>query len=234
MLSFQNYEKDRFSKTDWRFYLESMIAMDPQDVSVYLSPPEGFLGTKTANGAAKNPHIKLQYMHHIEPRKIAHRILTIREDVSGELIADLKCIRSEHNEAQRYASEKMLEGKEKAEFNRRLTRNSEDEECTPLRNQNYHEISVYITNVALDIVKHQLGKGKSSTGIDFLDSVLAKLDKEHEDRDVLERFLHSPRGPCYLIEELYFEGIMQGVSVQPDGDSLNKLKIAQDVMTYRY
>jgi hypothetical protein len=49
MLNFQDYRLQGF-KRDWKYYLESMIVLDQQNMTVCLDPPEGLLGSSTANG----------------------------------------------------------------------------------------------------------------------------------------------------------------------------------------
>lgn len=176
-------------------------------------------------------HICIVYMC-IAPRKIAHQILTIREDIGGELMEDLRCVKLENAEVERFSSDWMLLGREAAERNRHLTRNTDNEESTPLRNKNYQQCVVFITNFALDLTKQQLNK-KSRLGASFLDSVLAKLDRQAEEKDPIDRLLHEPQGPCFLLEELYHYGITQGVAVNEAGESLNVLQMAQEIIALR-
>ena len=166
------------------------------------------------------------------PRKLAHQILTIREDVSGELIADLACIKLENQEVERFAADWMARGYEKADGDRRLTRHHEHEGSTPLRNKNYNEISVYITNFALDLIKMQLAK-KSVVGLQFLNSMIDKFDVTLAELDPLEQLVRIPKGPTVLLEELYYHGVSSGVVVTDSGENLNSLKIAQDIMALR-
>ena len=148
------------------------------------------------------------------------------------MIADLACIKLENIEVERFAADWMTRGFEKADCDRRLTRHHEHEGSTPLRNKNFNEMSVYITNFALDLIKIQLEK-KSPAGLQFLNSVIDKLDAAIGELDPLEQLVRLPKGPCALLEELYYHGISQGVVVTDSGENLNSLKIAQDVMALR-
>ena len=179
----------------------------------------------------KNPNIKLAYSHVLHPRNIAHQILTIREDICGELIGDLRSISLENTEIQRYCVVKMSHGGSVADQGRRMTRSDDHEESTPLRNKNYYECAIYITNFAIDLVKMQ--SAKSAQALKFLDENVAALSHRVAAMEPLDRFLHASKGPCALLEELYYHGISQGVVVTDSGENLNSLKIAQDIMAFR-
>jgi hypothetical protein len=172
----------------------------------------------------------IQYDHNIEPRKIAHKILTVREDVINELINDLGCVLLENNEAVRYATVKVGEGKEKAEKSRRQTRMAYEGGCTPLRDRNYYDLSVLLTNVAIDMIRtiHKENKDYQV----FLDDFLTKLAKENEKRNPLDRVLHETIAPRELIEEIYFLGLTEGVNSN-EQNPVNILRLGKLLMDAR-
>jgi hypothetical protein len=101
-----------------------------------------------------------------------------------------------------------------------------------MRNKNYYECAIYITNIALEIVKLQLEK-KSPSSLEFLVRVVSKLEERVAAMDPMDRLLHTSKGPSALLEEIYHNGITQGVQISSTGDTLNSLKIAQDLMALR-
>ena len=174
--------------------------------------------------------MKLAYSHTLQPRRIAHQILTIREDISGELINDLKSIHLENVEIKRYCVDKLKQGKDIAEQGRKLTRSDDHEESSPLRNKNYYECAIYITNFAIDLVK--LRSQRSPLSVNFLDDNIVALSDRVAAMEPLDRFLHASKGPRALLEELYFHGVSKGIVVTEAGN-LNSMKIAQDIMNVR-
>ena len=80
-----------------------------------------------------------------EPRKIAHKILTIREDVSGEIIRDLGAVSIENDEAIRFATKWAKDGREEAQKSRKPSRMRSEGEATPLRDNNYMEFDVMVS-----------------------------------------------------------------------------------------
>jgi hypothetical protein len=152
------------------------------------------------------------------------------------MISDMACISLENAEIQRFASDWMLRGRTVAELDRRLTRSDDDEGSTPLRNKHYYQLQIYLTNFAIDLVKMQLAK-KSPLGFKFLDSILVQnlgpSNVDIDNDDPLNSFVYVPKGPCALLEDIYHHGIAQGVTVSESGESLNSLKIAEDIMAMR-
>jgi hypothetical protein len=143
MLEFQDYKNIGFNKdSDWISYITEMIKLDKQEVSVYMNPPKK-LGKLNA---APDARIRLKYIHEIQPRKVAHQIVTVREDVSSEIIQDLGSIKIENKEAVKCAQSRMFHGKEYADKNRNPTRNSDMGGSTPLRNRNYNTCAILVRN----------------------------------------------------------------------------------------
>lgn len=50
MLDFQNYGTQGFENKDWKKYLEPMIRMNPQNLTMLMTPPAGFFGTREHQG----------------------------------------------------------------------------------------------------------------------------------------------------------------------------------------
>ena len=82
-----------------------------------------------------------------DPRKIAHRILTVRENLCQEIMDDLGSIRNENNEAARIAGIYVKEGAEAARKSRRPTRMSDQQGSTPLRDKNFLNCDVMVNSI---------------------------------------------------------------------------------------
>lgn len=46
MLDFRNYSTHGFENKDWKRYLEPMIKMNPQNLTMLMTPPSGFFGSR--------------------------------------------------------------------------------------------------------------------------------------------------------------------------------------------
>ena len=230
MKQFRNYSSSGFSEAGgWTDWLECMINMDKTSVQVLMNPPKALMRGRR-QGFDYN--VRLEYLHDIEPRKIAHQILTVRESCVEELIQDLGCVRTENEEAMRYAQQKLEAGVDVAEKERKVTRMSEtDTQSTPLRDRSFLELDIIVTNFALEQVRIDLAKQSDNLGVKYLDDVFLELEKKDEKRSVLERVLHEFYAPRELIENLCFNGLQQGVD---RSSGLNALKIAESVLLTRY
>ena len=203
-----------------------MIKMNKHEIQVIMKPPKSFLRGKSS---PEGSNVMVQYEHNIEPRKIAHKILTVREDVSNELITDLGCILLENVEAIRFATVKAQDGVEAAEKSRRQTRMSYEGGCTPLRDRNYYDLSVLLTNAAIDLVKSNYKDNKEYQV--FLDDFLNKMAAEDEKRNSLDRILHDTIAPRELIEEIYHLGLTEGVDA--NAKSINILRLGKLLLDSR-
>jgi hypothetical protein len=174
----------------------------------------------------------MQYFHDLEPRKIANQIITVREDLSCEMIQDLGCVRLENVEAIRFASEWASSGLIVAERSRKITRMTEQSESTPGRDGNYMVLNTLITELAIDILKKDLLRFKDDLSIEVIDELVIKLKIDDEKRTMLERILHDSQGPRSFIEQLYFKGITEGVKIE-DSKSVNILKLAENLLNTR-
>jgi len=229
MVQFGNFSSERdgsLSDGKWYEYIENMIKMDKHEIQVIMKTPKSFLRGKS-NPEGSN--VMVQYEHNIEPRKIAHKILTVREDVSNELITDLGCILLENVEAIRFATVKAQEGVEAAEKSRRQTRMSYEGGCTPLRDRNYYDLSVLLTNAAIDLVKSSNKDNKEYQV--FLDDFLNKMAADDKERNPLDRILHEPIAPRELIEEIYYLGLIEGVD--KSAKSINILRLGKLLLDSR-
>jgi len=92
-------------KRPWVDYFEKMIRTDALEYKILVRDLNGRGALKgILRGSAFNAQVKDRkrvhhyYIHKLEPRKVASALLTVREDVSTELLADLRCVRLENEE----------------------------------------------------------------------------------------------------------------------------------------
>lgn len=168
----------------------------------------------------------------LEPRKIAHQIITVREDVSGEMIQDLGCVRLENEEAVRYASTWARDGIAVAEKSRKITRMREQDESTPIRDGNYMDFDIMITTLAMQLVRDDLVRTKDNLAIEVMDELSIKMDTDDDTRTMLERVLHESQGPRSYLEQLYHRGITDGVK-KSGPKTVNILKVAENLFDTR-
>jgi len=211
MMSFKNYKLKGFNKNDllWQTYLEEMIKLDTQYFKVYLDPPR--VASRLKNNQLKDKNLKVMYIDEIQPRKIAHRLITVREDVANEVIMDLGSIHLENKEAVKFANNWITHGKEYAENHRGLTRGASDGGSTPLRGKTFKDISLLITNLSLDILRADLMKRKEKGSIDFIDALLEKIYRYSDGLDQINTMLVESSAPQSFLEELCYMGLTQGV-----------------------
>jgi hypothetical protein len=246
LTGYKNYRHDAFSavftdkdkNSQWTDWFEDMIQGDKLEIQVLMNPPmrSGEFNIKDLNGQQRDTSgIRLEYMHGLEPRKIANQVLVVRESIAKEVLIDLTCIRLENIEAVRFAKVKASQGEEEAVRTMKMTRSpTMGGDSTPLRDRTYHEISVILTNFAIEVVRQSITNDKASS--EYLEAYLKELSDEEEKRTVVERLLHEFAAPMELLEELYYRGISQGLaSVTDDANhKVNILKIAQQLLDTRY
>jgi len=236
MTNFCNYSAHGFTaagKKDgngrWTDWIEEMIIADTTVLQVLMNPPKAILRGRSVKS---DNRVRLEYMHELEPRKIAHQLLTVRESISEEMIQDLGCVKGENVEAMRYARHRLEAGPEQAEKDRKVTRMSESQfESTPLRDRSYLECDIIVTNFALEHVKTDLQKRRNELGVKFLDDVLEGVQKRDMSRSVLERVLAEFYAPRELIEEVCLKGLQDGVD---KSSGVNTLSIAESLLQARY
>ncbi len=210
MMSFEKYNKKGFENGKFANYIEQMIKTNKLEINVITKPPKAILrGRNSPQGS----NVFIQYTHKLEPRKIGHQILTVREDVSEEMISDLGCILLENKEAMRFANDKFNKGPDAAEGSRRITRMAGQDGSTPLRDKTYHDFSLLITNLALDSAKMALSSSGDTPTITYLDNFIEEITKFNASKNLspLELLLQELNGPRTLIEELYYAGLTDGV-----------------------
>jgi len=228
MTNFMNYSTNGFPDNDWTKYLDHMIELPPRSIDVTL---EHTKRTRNPGNAALATNVSLHYIHELEPRKIAHRIVAVREDISNELMQDLCTIKLENQAAMKYANTWLSVSRDEAEAQRTMTRSAEIEGSTPYRNRNFFECSVLLTNIALDLVKAELRKNDDTSALEELDNILHRLDDQESALEALDQLVYKTRGPRTLIEELCYTGLKQGVS---SSKQANFLRMAQNIMDTRY
>lgn len=168
----------------------------------------------------------------LEPRKIANQIVTVREDVSCEMIQDLGCLQLENEEAIRYATTWARDGLPAAERSRRITRMNGQSESTPARDTNYMAFDMMITALAIQLVREDLVRNKDDLAIQVVDDLLKKMVTDDIERTALERVLHDTQGPRSFLEQLYYKGIIEGVT-KSGTKTLNVLKVAENLFDAR-
>ena len=210
MMNFEKYNKKGFLHGKFANYIEQMIKTNKLEINVITKPPKAILrGRNSPQGS----NVFIQYTHKLEPRKIGHQILTVREDVSEEMITDLGCILLENKEAIRFANHKFNKGPDDAEVSRRITRMAGQDGSTPLRDKTYHDFSLLITNLALDSAKIALSSSGDTLTMNYLDNFIEEITKFDASRNLspFDLLMKEFNGPRTLIEELYYAGLTDGV-----------------------
>lgn len=167
---------------------------------------------------------------------MAHQILTVREGIGKEIIADLKSVRVDNFEAKRYATNYITVGAAEAEKKRRPTRMTNEGESTPLREKNHLEILTLIMNLALDLVRSELDADKSASSsatIEYLNEFVLNLTESSIKSDLYERFEDDRMQARTLLETLYFRSISEGATVTRGDVSVNIRRLSQQIMDKR-
>lgn len=176
--------------------------------------------------------LPLSIIFEIEPRKIANQIITVREDVSSEMIQDLGCIQLENDEAIRYASSWARDGLPTAEKYRKITRMTGQSESTPARDANYMAFNMIITALAIQLVKDDLRRNKDDGALEVVEALMIKMVVDDTHRSVLEKLLHDTQGPRSFLEQLYYRGVIDGVT-KNGTKTVNILKVAENLFDAR-
>lgn len=257
LCSWRNFNTKAFSgvypgrdDSVWSDWLEAMIKQDKLEIQVLMNSPRVTKRPTRARGKVsgndeegllppgvtdKDSGIRIEYMHLLEPRKIANQLLQVRESITNEVLLDLPCIRLENIEAVRFAKTKVEKGEEEAIKTGKMTRSSTmDSDSTPLRDRTYHDISVIITNYAIQLARSVCDEPTQS----YLDKFLAELENHESHRNVYERIMHEYAAPMELLEEMHVRGLKQGLASVEDRDSderqVNILKLSQTLLDCRY
>ncbi len=207
-------------KRPWVEYFEQMIRMDPQEVKVLVRTLngrgiKGVRGVKFNSGLndretppspIKTPKMKSFYIHKLEPRKIASALLCVREDVSSELLADLRCVDLENEEVKRYAANCLSNGVEYAEKNRRLSRMAElGGSSTPLRDHSYKAMADLITAQAIAWLRED--DKAYGQGMKAIDEIQGSLETRFLALPPQERILGWYSQRLHFLEAVYLRGL---------------------------
>lgn len=169
---------------------------------------------------------------HIEPRRIAHQIITVREDVGSEIISDLGCIQLENEEAIRFACTWAKDGKDVAEKSRRVTRMCEYDESTPRRDINYNGFNNMISALAVQLVREELLKNKDTAALDLMDELTIKIGESDDSSTMKDRLHQANFGLRSFMERLYYRGVTDGIK-KSGSKSVNALKVAESFLEAR-
>jgi hypothetical protein len=140
--AFDGFETEFPDLNSWERYIQKMINSDKSYVKALMKPHGSML--RTLRVGEDSIRVRVQYTHEVQPRKLAHQLLTIREDVSNEVIKDLNSIKIEHTEAMRYGTNLVASGKEYADKNRRDSRMRYQSGSTPLRDKTFTAVSTLV------------------------------------------------------------------------------------------
>eukprot|EP01035_Chromulina_nebulosa_P017437 gene17437-22989_t len=230
-MGFKNCGDDAFNTVSFAEYIEGMIALNRQEIEVIMDAPKMYM--KKVDPSRRSL-ARLQYFHSIEPRKLANQIVSVREDISNEMIVDLGCIKLEHIEAVRYAHIRVKNGEEEAERLKKLTRLGSPSGSTPYRERSYYDFAILLTNVALDVIKGELIANGNDIGIKYIDNILTdvvKLEQTYIDKLGLTG-VNNVRVPNFVLSEMYHRGLKYGL-IEENGQSFNSLKLAQKFLSIR-
>jgi CRISPR/Cas system CSM-associated protein Csm2 small subunit len=150
------------------------------------------------------------------------------------MIQDLGCIQLENEEAIRYASSWARDGLPTAEKYRKITRMTGQSESTPARDMNYMEFNMIITALAIQLVKDDLRRNKDDGALEVVEALMVKMVDDDSHRSVLEKLLHDTQGPRSFLEQLYYRGVIDGVTKTGTGaKAINILKVAENLFDAR-
>jgi len=194
MMGFLDYRKNGFPGGKWTSYIEAMIALDKLQVEVLMKCSKAVLRARRIPAGA---NVAMQYHHDVEPRRIAHKILTVREDVSNEIIEDLGCVLTENAEIVRFATTWATDGREAAEKSRKLTRIRSQGGNTPMRDKHYTQLNVFVTQLAMELIRNDLMSSRDETALETLRVLEAKMETDDVARSILERMLAETEGESF-------------------------------------
>mmetsp|Transcript_9958 Transcript_9958/g.16395 ORF Transcript_9958/g.16395 Transcript_9958/m.16395 type:complete len:457 (+) Transcript_9958:115-1485(+) len=232
MTEFKDFIHDGFDDDDWHGYLEDMINLDKQEVKVYIAP-RSVSRSPDRQVSEKESNLRGMYLEEIEPRKLAHKIVAVRENICEEVIQDLGSIRLENEEAIRYATTWVNSDYANAEKTRHLTRVASQGGSTPLRHKTFDEVGLLVTNMALDVVKEDLSARKETGSIKLIDEILAKVTKEIEMLDPVDKKIAESRLSQTFLEKLCHLGLSEGAFNKESDQPCNVLKLAQNLLDTR-
>ena len=199
----------------------------------------------------------IEYNHIIYPRRLCHRLLTVRDKICEELIEDLRYIINENDDIKKSGLSRLFLSEKRAP-----SLSSIDEDySTVFRKNNFKKLNKVITNEVINLVRNKLSS--SSSQLAYLDSHIDKnydyniyiQDDEVSVNEIscndmkllstailgcggseeLNRIesLTDKRTPRSFLHSLYAEGELKGLERQADGTYFNKLKMAKDIIDLR-
>jgi hypothetical protein len=227
---FENCDRDGFTKQSFDEYINKMIRLDGQELHVIIDPPKNYM---KSIDPSRRSQARLQYSHMVEPRKLANQIISVREDVCNEMIVDLNSIRLEHKEAIKFAKAKLKDGPEAADKQRRITRVSPTG-STPYRDKSFHECSLLLTNIALDLMRVDFERASNPLGAKFITEVVESATEQEKIYLEEQGLTNIPgaRSPNFILGDIYFKGLKDGL-VEGEGHSLNTMKLAKSFLATR-
>jgi hypothetical protein len=241
MTGFRNFKEAGFEEQDWHTYLEDMIHLPEQQIKVYIAPSRMAHRHETT---AEENNMRGMYMADVSPRKIAHRIVSVRENLCEEIIEDLGSVRIANQQAITYAKA-LISGREEKGLLPISAGMGSAGGSTPLRHKTFTYVVLLVTNLALDLVKAQLQADGDVGALELVDCVLGKVEGELQAMSPMERQLAEPTAPQRFLEELCYVGLTEGVKSTQEKYGLgqqeqgvqrqqsNYLKVAQMVLDFR-
>ena len=229
MMSFADYNKIGFVNDVWTDYIEEMIRTDKIEFQVLIKAPKNL---RRGKSAPQGNNVMFQYMHELEPRKIANRLITVRQDISEELLNDLGSVLYEHKEVSRYVRDLMVRGHEDAEKNRKMTLMTGQSSGTPLRDRNYADCSHLITEITMAVMKHNLQAERDEESVSYLEEIVATQQSTNANKNPSEKFFSYSHTPRALMEELYKNGLQKGI-VTHGKKSINTMSLVQTFFSVR-
>lgn len=229
MMQFTDYKNVGFVNGVWTDYIENMIKTDKIEIQVMIRAQKNL---RRGKSAPEGNNVMFSYLHELEPRKIANRLITVRQDISEELLNDIGSILYEHKEVVRYVKEQTFKGKEEADRGRKMTRMQGQSNGTPLRERNYADCSHLITEVTMDIMKHNLEAERDEESVSYLHELLAAQQDAYSKKNPADKFFTYAFAPRELLEELYINGLQKGI-VTRGKKSINTMSLAQTFFSVR-
>ena len=195
----------------------------------------------------------IEYNHIIYPRRLCHRLLTVRDKICEELIEDLRYIINENDDVKKSGLSRLFLSEKRASSSP-----IDEDYSTIFRKNNFKKLNKVITNEVINLVRNKLSS--SSSQLAYLDS---HIDKNYDYNTYLQddavsvssndmkllstailgcggseelnriESLTDKRTPRNFLHSLYAEGELKGLERQADGTYINKLKMAKDIIDLR-
>lgn len=198
----------------------------------------------------------MEYNHVIYPRRLCHRLLTVRDKICEELIEDLRFIINENEDIKKSGLSRSFISEKKI-----IPIDEDYQHSTIFRKNNFKKLNQVITNEVISLVRNKLKSNPQQLA--YLDDHINKnydynlylqdesvsLNEISSDHlkllsaailgegetltSTVKSFAPVERTPQKFLNSLYAEGERRGVERQSDGSFINKLKIARDILDLR-